>query len=164
MRRRAVAAVVLAALAFRAAAPAAVRAADLTIVGTDGAAHTLTQADLSALPAETLEASFRGERGVMSARFAGPLLWSVLTRAGVVAPEPRGHVRMTVVTTGADGYTAVLALGEIDPAFEGKKVLVATMQDGAPVGGTGLRQVVPGDARGGRSVRDVVRIAIESRP
>jgi len=164
MRLRGRAAALLAALAFCAAGPADALAADLTVVGADGAAHTLVQADLDALPAETLDVSFKGEHGTMAARFAGPLLWTVLIRSGAIDPAPRLHVRMTVVTTGADGYAAVLALGEIDPEFEGKKVLLATAQDGKPVGGTGIRQVVPGDARGGRSVRDVVRIAVETRP
>ena len=65
-----------------------------------------------------------------------------------------------LIATGRDGYTAALALAELDPVFEGKEVLIATTADGhAPEDG-GLRLVVPGDQRGGRSVRDVVRIVV----
>jgi hypothetical protein len=54
---------------------------------------------------------------------------------------------------------AVLALAEIDPEFEGKQVLLAFRRDGQPMPGE-LRLVVPGDRRGGRSARDVVRIEL----
>lgn len=60
--------------------------------------------------------------------------------------------------TGRDGYTAVLALAEVDPEFEGKQVLLAYRRDGQPMDGHALRLVVPGDHHGGHSVRDVVRI------
>jgi hypothetical protein len=33
--------------------------------------------------------------------------------------------------------------------------------NGEPISGSGLRLIVPGERRGGRSVRDVVRIDIE---
>jgi hypothetical protein len=33
--------------------------------------------------------------------------------------------------------------------------------NGAPISGQGLRLIVPGEHRGGRSVRDVVRVEVE---
>jgi len=138
----------------------AAEAPGLVLVGSNGATTSLTLAEIASLPAVTREISFEGEHGAVTTRFSGPPLWTLLVRARIVPGDPRSHVRMTVTTTGADGYTAVLALAEIDPAFEGKEVLLATEQDGKPVTGTGLRQAVPGDKRGGRSVRDVVRIAV----
>ncbi len=88
-------------------------------------------------------------------------MWSLLERAGVVATgEPGGQVRQTVLVTGRDGYTAVLALGEISPEFAGKPVILANRMDGRPLGPEHLRLVVPGERRGGRSVRDVVRITV----
>jgi DMSO/TMAO reductase YedYZ molybdopterin-dependent catalytic subunit len=165
MRRRDCAGFLLACLlAFRvlsaaSLAPAA-EAPGLAVTGPDAAAKTLSTADIGALPAQTLDVTFESEHGTTTGHFAGPSLWAVLEGAGLIPSAPRTHVRMTVTITGSDGYTAVLALGEIDPEFEGKRVLLATQQDGKPLGGTGLRLVVPGDKRGGRSVRDVVRIAV----
>ena len=76
----------------------------------------------------------------------------------MLGSEPRTRLRHTIVVTGRDGYAVVLALAEIDPEFEGKQVVLAYRRDGQPMNGHELRLVVPGDRRGGRSVRDVVRI------
>ncbi|MBV8095295.1 MAG: hypothetical protein JO110_19105 [Acetobacteraceae bacterium] len=74
--------------------------------------------------------------------------------------EPRARLRRIVTVSGRDGYTAALALAEIDPEFEGKQVLLAYRRDGEPMPGNQLRLVVPGDRRGGRSVRDVVKMEL----
>jgi hypothetical protein len=63
-----------------------------------------------------------------------------------------------VRVTGADGYAAVIALAEIAPQFAGRPIQLADHMNGAPIPAPGLRLIVPGDRRGGRSVRDVVRI------
>jgi DMSO/TMAO reductase YedYZ molybdopterin-dependent catalytic subunit len=103
------------------------------------------------------------EHGEHKAQFEGPLLWSLLDRAGAVdASKPGGQVRQTVLITGSDGYTAVLALGEISPEFAAKPVILADRMDGHPLGPEHLRLIVPGERRGGRSVRDVVRISVNS--
>jgi hypothetical protein len=83
----------------------------------------------------------------------------VLGSAAAIDPsKPRDHVRQTVTLTGRDGYTAVLALGEIDPSFEGKPVIVAAQMDGQKLDQP--RLIVPGDQHGGRSVHDLVRITV----
>ena len=51
-------------------------------------------------------------------------------------------------------------MAEIDPEFEGKQVLLAYPMDDHAIGVGRLRLVVPGDKRGGRSVRDVARIEV----
>jgi len=48
------------------------------------------------------------------------------------------------------------------PAFEGKPVILAERTNGQPLGAGHFRIVVPGDRRGGRSVRDVASIAVMS--
>jgi DMSO/TMAO reductase YedYZ molybdopterin-dependent catalytic subunit len=53
-------------------------------------------------------------------------------------------------------------MAEIDPAFEGKQILLADQVNGQPMPAGEIRLVVPGDRRGGRSVRDVVRIDIRN--
>jgi DMSO/TMAO reductase YedYZ molybdopterin-dependent catalytic subunit len=118
----------------------------------------------------TVDASQTDRYGVPLARIdyhigcfdldTGALLWSLLEQAGGLATDPRTRLRRSVAVTGRDGYVAVLALAEIDPEFEGKPVLLAYRRDGQPMGGNELRLVVPGDHRGGRSVRDVVRIEL----
>jgi hypothetical protein len=134
--------------------------APLAVLAADGHTTSLSRADIAALPTVGMTVSFAGEHGRVTADFSGPLLWSVLNKAGAIPAAIRSRVRAVVTTTGGDGYDAVLAMGEIDPAFEGKQVLLATMEAGKPIEGRGLRLVVPADKRGGRSVRDVVRIAV----
>ena len=52
-----------------------------------------------------------------------------------------------------------MALGELDPHYEGKSVILA-YAGGDPPSFSALRLVVPGDAHGGRSVRDVSSIEL----
>jgi len=109
--------------------------------------------------------AFLTEHGVHAASFEGPLLWTVLQKAGAVDPaKHRDQVSQWIVIIGRDGYRAVLALGEIAPEFEGKQVLLAERMDGQPLGVDHLRIVVPLDKRGGRSVREVTRIEVTAVP
>lgn len=127
-------------------------AAGLVVVGADGTEHMLDAAVLDAVPTTTVA---QGENG---RRYEGPLLWAVLDRAAVVSRHDQ--VRQTVLLTGRDGYTAVLALGEIAPEFENKPVIIAGRMDGQPLGPDHLRIVVPGDKRGGRGVHDLMRVTV----
>ena len=96
-----------------------------------GAPVTLTAAQLAALPSVTLSVSFGTDHGPMRAQFTGPLLWTVLSDAKAINPaKPRSLVPLTVAVTGQDGYVAAIALGEIAPAFEGKKIILAEKMDG----------------------------------
>ena len=100
------------------------------------------------------------EHGAVRA-FEGPLLWTVLSQAGAVDPaKPREQVRRAVLVTASDGYTSVLALGEIAPEFEAKQVILAERVDGAELGFGHWRIVVPGDGRPGRSARDVIKLTV----
>jgi hypothetical protein len=67
----------------------------------------------------------------------------------------------TLKVTGADGYAAVIALGEIAPPFADRPIQIADHMNGALLPDHALRLVVPGDKRGGRSVPDVARVDIE---
>jgi DMSO/TMAO reductase YedYZ molybdopterin-dependent catalytic subunit len=90
-------------------------------------------------------------------------LWTLLVDASVVdAPEKGAHLSHTILVTGSDGYAVALSMGEIDPKFEGKSVIIAYAKNGNPLGTEdGLRLIVPGDNHGGRAVRDVVRIEVK---
>jgi hypothetical protein len=119
----------------------------------------LSAADLKALPQASADVSFETGHGQQSGHYTGALLWDVLEKAGIT-DEPgakvKHHLQHAVLVTGRDGYAVVIAVGEIDPEFENKTVLL--VDDGAE---QGIRLIVPGDKRGGRSVHDVVRVEIE---
>jgi hypothetical protein len=147
---------VLAGLAVLGAAPL-LSAEKLTVQGPGGPA-TLTAEDLAALPSVQVDIA-----GARPASFEGPLLWTVLDHAHAIDPAKfHNQVRQMVLLTGQDGYTAVLAMGEISPEFENKKVIVAERMDGKALGQP--RIVVPGDKRGGRGVHELVRIAVLPAP
>jgi DMSO/TMAO reductase YedYZ molybdopterin-dependent catalytic subunit len=117
----------------------------------------LTKADLDALPQVTITVTFQSGSTPQTHTYTGPLLLDVLNAAGpdfdpAVKNDSLSHV---VTAVGSDGYEATVAWGEFDPLFEGKKILVATVEDGTPLLDAGPRLVVPGDVRGGRYVSDV---------
>jgi hypothetical protein len=153
----------LAAVLLMAVMPA--RAADMTAVSLAGAVTRPTQisaADLATRPATTVSVSFQTDRGPESARYTGALLWTLIADAGPVnVPGKNTQLRHTILVTGRDGYAVALAIGEIDPHYEGKSVLLAYAKDGRPLGpDDGIRLVVPGDQHGGRAVRDVVSVEL----
>lgn len=64
--------------------------------------------------------------------------------------------------TAEDGYRIAFSIGEIAPDFGNRAILIATERDGKPLApDEGLRLVVPGDARGARSVKGVVSIEVK---
>jgi DMSO/TMAO reductase YedYZ molybdopterin-dependent catalytic subunit len=153
-----------AALLSLALAAAAVPAAaeSLEPIGITGMVHhdlALTQADLAALPQQTVQARFQTMHGIEDHHWTGPLLWTLLARAGLRdEPGPRTAARHAILVTGSDGYAATIAIGEIDPALEGKQVILATATDGPPLSAPKL--IVPGDRHGARDVHDVVSIMV----
>jgi DMSO/TMAO reductase YedYZ molybdopterin-dependent catalytic subunit len=139
--------------------------ARIIVTSPSHAAVRLTIEDFARLPTVKIDLAFLTEHGERRASFEGPLLWTVLQKAGAVDPaRHREQVSRTVVVIGTDGYRAVLALGEIAPEFEGKQVILAERMDGQPLGAGHLRLVVPLDKRGGRSVRDVAHIEVTALP
>jgi molybdate transport system substrate-binding protein len=94
--------------------------------------------------------------------WTGPLLWDVLVDAGVVDPQkPAEQVHLDVKVTGADGWVAVFGLAELGPQFVNRPIQLADRMNGEALPDQGLRLIAPGEQRGGRSVRDVVRIDVE---
>jgi hypothetical protein len=122
---------------------------------------TLSAERIAALPALSDTANLGGHDAA-AVDWSGPLLWDVLVAAGAVDPaKPAEQVHLVVRVTGSDGYVAVLALGEISPEFAGRKVLLANRANNGAIDAGPFRLVVPDEKRGGRSVRDVVRIDID---
>ena len=135
--------------------------AGLSVIDGPDASLVLSPQMLAALPAVSLDVSFGTGKGPVHAHFAGPLLWTVLVKAGAVdLAKPRRQAGQTILVTGKDGYTAALAIGEISPDFEGKSVILAESMDGQALSGGHLRLIIPGDRRGARDVSNVVRIAV----
>jgi DMSO/TMAO reductase YedYZ molybdopterin-dependent catalytic subunit len=117
---------------------------------------------IAALPRNTQRVRFMTGRGEQQNEWTGPLLWDVLGASGVIdGANPREQAQLAVRVIGADGYAAVISLGEISPQFADRPILLADQLNGAPLPEHALRLIVPGDRLGGRSVREVVRIAIE---
>jgi molybdate transport system substrate-binding protein len=122
----------------------------------------LTVERIASVKSMTQRVGFFTGRGEQQNEWSGPLLWDVLVAAGVVeAGAPRAAAHFAVRVTGADGYTAVVALGEIAPPLAGRPIQLADHLNGAPLPNGELRLVVPGDGAGARSVRGVVRIDID---
>lgn len=134
----------------------------LVIQRTGQAPHVISTDRIGELKPITQTIGFMTEHGERQAEWTGPLLWDVLMDSDAIeGVKPAEQVRLVVRITGADGYNAVVALGEIAPEFAGRSIQIADHMNGAPIPDHKLRLVVPGDKRGGRSVRDVIRIEIE---
>ncbi|HKM65426.1 MAG TPA: molybdopterin-dependent oxidoreductase, partial [Acidisphaera sp.] len=139
--------------------------AGIVIARDTGPERVVTADELAALAAVQVTVAVEPGHGPAQRSYEGPLLWTVLDHAGAIdTAKVRDQVRQTVLITGRDGYTAILALGEIAPEFEGKQVIIAERMDGQPLSPEHLRIVVPGDKRGGRGVRDIVRILVAAAP
>ena len=100
----------------------------------------------------------------ITAAFTGALLIDVLNSACVrFNPEVKDDLlRFYVTVTAQDGYQTLLSWGEMAPGFGEQPVLLAYAQNGETLGE--LRLIVPGDARGGRDVKNVVSLEVRRAP
>ncbi len=156
---------ILAACLIAATADAAAPLPGAIAVSGGGNAVSVPPAELAQWPAVQINAMFGTDHGVLKATYTGPLLWTVLCDSRAVDPtKPHALVRAYAVITGADGYSAVLALGEIAPMFEGKQIILAETMNGKSLPPGQFRLIVPGDQRGGRDVKDVTRITVFTVP
>ncbi|MCI1189398.1 molybdopterin-dependent oxidoreductase [Hymenobacter sp. DH14] len=91
--------------------------------------------------------------------YSGVALYAVLTAAGAKlgADLPRKGMAHYVQASAADGYQAVFALAELDPAFATRTVLLADRCDGQPLPATAgpYQIIVPDEKKMGRCVRQV---------
>ena len=132
----------------------------VVVAGDVSQSFTLTLADLKTMPRTTVAIDEDGKK----ITYGGVLLGEVLKRAG--APLGRDlsgkAVASYVLATASDGYQAVFALAEADPAFTGSELIVADTIDGKPLFDYQgpMRLVAPHDKRGARSVRMLERIEL----
>jgi len=122
----------------------------------------LSLEQLKALPPVMVSMSFQSDHGPQTGTYTGALLLDIVKQAAPVdqGSDKGAPLRHTIIATGHDGYGVAVAIGEIDPRFAGKQVLVAYERDGKPMKDQTFRLVVPGDAHGGRSVNDLASLAI----
>jgi len=109
----------------------------------------------------TIDVTFKTDKGEKSGRYTGVLLWSLIEKARLTdVGAKNAALRHTLLITGRDGYSVALAVGELDPHYEGKSVILAYAGGEPPASIDAPRLVVPGDKHGGRSVRDVASIDV----
>jgi DMSO/TMAO reductase YedYZ molybdopterin-dependent catalytic subunit len=121
----------------------------------------LTGADLAGMSRKTVRA--KDHQG-KEAEFEGVPLVEILTAAGLkFGNDLRGPaLAKYLVVEASDGYRAVFALPELDPAMTDRVVLLADRRDGKPLAGNEgpLRVVVTGEKRHARWVRQVVSLKV----
>ena len=158
MRKRCLFSALLFALVF---SSGALQCQQLTVQTDSGKQVVLSRTDLEALPHVKVTAS---EHSSGPVNFEGVTLKSVLEKAGVTFGESMKGKRRTncLLVEAADGYRAVIALPELDPAFTDKQTLLAFLRDGKPLGEKEgpYRIVIPDEKRMARWVRQVTTLKI----
>jgi len=123
---------------------------------------TLSGDDLAKLPRRSIRAK---DHSGKESEFEGVPLVEVLKLAGVKFGEGlRGkNLELYLVVEASDGYRAVYALPELDPAYTDKIILLADKRDGKAMDTMEgpLRIVVPDEKRHARWVRQVTGLVIK---
>lgn len=121
----------------------------------------LSASDLAKLPHQTVRAK---DHGGKENAYEGVALVEILRLAGVPFGDGlRGkNLSLYLIVEAADGYRAVFALPELDPAYTDKMVLLVERKDGSSLSAAEgpLRIVVPGEKRQARWVRQVISLTI----
>lgn len=124
----------------------------------------LSAADLKAMPRTTV--TFHNSHTNADETYSGVRLADVLAKMDApLGNALRGEALANyVVATGSDGYTVVLALGEVDPSFHPGEVIVADTMDGKPLDEHSgpFKLVVTEDKRPARGVRNLIRIELKT--
>jgi hypothetical protein len=139
----------------------ALQCQQLTVQTDSGKQVLLSRTDLEALPHVKVTAS---EHSSGPVNFEGVALKSVLEKAGIGFGESMKGKWLSncLLVEAADGYRAIIALPELDPAFTDKQVLLAFLRDGKPLGEKEgpYRIVIPDEKRMARWVRQVTLLKI----
>jgi hypothetical protein len=134
------------------------------VVEWSGGSTTLTAAQLSALPRDSVRMRFHDGPEHL---FTGPRLATLLRQAGVKVDSLRGRgTAQYLLVEATDGYRSVFSLGEIADDIGAGRAILADRMDGAPLPASEgpFRMVVPGDRRPARSVRQVARVVVDAPP
>jgi DMSO/TMAO reductase YedYZ molybdopterin-dependent catalytic subunit len=133
----------------------------LTVDGEVETTLSLSLEDLRAMGRQRAQVDVQGRR----ATYEGVPLTEILRRAGITigrAPLRGKALTSVVFVTGLDGFQAVFALAELDPASNEDRVVVADTRDGSPLSDDEgpLRLVAPGDKYPARWIRQAVRLTV----
>jgi hypothetical protein len=132
----------------------------LTVRAENGKQTTLTRTDIEALPHVKVTSTASGA----SMTFEGASLKSVLERGGVGFGQVMKGKQLAscLLVEAADGYRVVIALPEIDEAFNDKQFVLAFLKDGKPLDEKEgpYRIVIPDEKRMARWVRQVTALKI----
>ena len=143
--------------AFSAHCLVALAADPATMTGAVKTPLTLDHATLSAMPVASVSISY----GSSNSTYTGVLVWDLLKKAELIPGEGKNAaLRHTLLITAANGYAVAVALGELDPSYGNKQVMLAYRSTDGSASFDHLRLLVPGDVRGGRAVRDVAKIEV----
>ncbi len=125
----------------------------------------LTAADLAGMTRQSVRA--KDSKGIEST-WEGVAVIDLLRKAGARVDEKlRGGAMVDyLVVEASDGYRAVFALADLDPAFTDRVTLLADRRDGHPMADPEgpLRVVVPGEKKHARWVRMVNRLTVRRAP
>jgi len=134
----------------------------LRVVGEVEKSLNLGPADIAKLTRRSVRAK---DHGGTESTFEGVALVDILQLAGVRFGDGlKGkNLALYLVVEAADGYQAVFALPELDPAYTDRIVLMADKLDGTKLTDAEgpLRIVVPAEKRQSRWVRQVTTLIIK---
>jgi DMSO/TMAO reductase YedYZ molybdopterin-dependent catalytic subunit len=135
--------------------------AGLAIRGEVKTPLNLSLSEIKSLPITKARAK---EHNGATATYEGVVLAELLHRAGIPQSEAlHGEaLQLCVIVKAADGYQALFALAELDPAMTDKTVLLAFSRDGAELDAAvgPLRIIVPDEKRQARWVRQVTELEV----
>ena len=145
----------------RAAPPIPTSGVVLGVAGDVPRPLKLTLQEFAKLPRQSVRAK---DHDGKETEFEGVPLVEILKAAGLkFGQDLRGPALATyLVVEASDGYRAVFAMPELDPAFTDRVILLADRREGQPLPGKEgpLRVIVPGEKRHSRWVRQVVALKI----
>ena len=123
-----------------------------------GTVNNPAKYDSTALQAlKTTEVTVQGDT------YSGVLLYDLLQQAGVsTANKKNDFLHKGIAVIGSDGYSCVVVDGEIQPRFGNEQILVAYNVNGKTLAESDgfARLVVPGDAKMGRFVSNLVELQV----
>jgi hypothetical protein len=121
---------------------------------------TFTSGDLAKMPRTMISATEHNKEH----KYEGVLLRDLLVKVGAPLGTQLKGVNMAayVYFTAKDGYHSVLALAEIEPAFQQNDILVADTENGKPLAAEQgpFRLIVPEDHKPARWIRMLQRIDV----
>ncbi|MFJ8792264.1 molybdopterin-dependent oxidoreductase [Streptomyces sp. NPDC102462] len=138
--------------------------AELALTGDLARPVRLTVPDLLAWPQHRVRVGFEcATSGTQHHRFAGPLLYDVLSDAGPGFDPVRrkDRLRFLIAVDGTDGHRALLSWAEIDPDFAHAPVLLAVSIDDTPLDRHGPQLVLPQDRCGARHISGINAIRLD---